>query len=77
MRFFFQDHRAKVSTKCLRVSSTATVQQVVHALIERFRPDMKMLSAPSFSLFEVHSNGGSIHRVYSSWGRVGGEERGA
>jgi afadin len=58
MRFFFQDTSHRVATKCVRVSSTATTQQVVKALVERFRPDMKMLTATAFSLFEVFSNGG-------------------
>ena len=58
MRFFFQDMSHRVATKCVRVSSTATTQQVVNALIERFRPDMKMLTATALSLFEVFSNGG-------------------
>ncbi|XP_070568071.1 afadin-like isoform X2 [Ptychodera flava] len=57
MRFFFQDAGSKVSTKCVRVSSTASTQDVVETLVEKFHPDMKMLSAPVFALYEVHVNG--------------------
>ncbi|XP_077977276.1 uncharacterized protein LOC144432854 isoform X2 [Glandiceps talaboti] len=57
MRFFFQDTNSKVATKCVRVSSTATTKDVVETLVEKFRPDMRMLSAPSFALYEIHING--------------------
>jgi Ras association (RalGDS/AF-6) domain len=43
MRFYFQDAGQKVATKCIRVSSTATTQAVIETLIEKFRPDMRML----------------------------------
>lgn len=29
----------------------------IETLIEKFRPDMRMLSVPSYALYEVHSNG--------------------
>ncbi len=58
MRFFHQDEGAKVSTKCIRVSSTATTLDVLNTLVEKFRPDMRMLSLPEYSLYEVHVNGG-------------------
>lgn len=58
MRFFHQDAGEKVSTKCIRVSSTATTRDVLDTLIEKFRPDMRMLSLPEYSLYEVHVNGG-------------------
>ena len=60
MRFFHQDEGAKVSTKCIRVSSTATTRDVLNTLIEKFRPDMRMLSLPEYSLYEVHVNGGNV-----------------
>ena len=60
MRFFYQDEGAKVSTKCIRVSSTATTRDVLNTLIEKFRPDMRMLSLPEYSLYEVHVNGGKV-----------------
>ncbi|XP_013410608.1 afadin isoform X2 [Lingula anatina] len=57
MRFFFQDDGAKVATKCIRVSSSATTRDVLDTLIEKFRPDMRMLSLPKYMLYEVHVNG--------------------
>ena len=36
-------HPLQVATKCIRVSSTATNKAVIETLIEKFRPDMKML----------------------------------
>lgn len=64
MRFFHQDEGAKVSTKCIRVSSTATTRDVLNTLIEKFRPDMRMLSLPEYSLYEVHVNGGRVFCLY-------------
>ncbi|XP_065208154.1 afadin isoform X2 [Planococcus citri] len=57
MRFYFQDSGQKVATKCIRVASDATAQDVVETLIEKFRPDMRMLSLPEYALFEIHENG--------------------
>ncbi|XP_055907102.1 afadin isoform X2 [Eupeodes corollae] len=57
MRFYFQDAGEKVATKCIRVASDATVADVIDTLIEKFRPDMRMLSVPNYALYEVHSNG--------------------
>ena len=43
----------KVATKCIRVSSTATNKAVIETLIEKFRPDMKMLEVNiQFMLFK-------------------------
>ena len=58
MRFFFQDADSKVATKCIRVASDATSKDVVGTLVEKFRPDMRMLTMPNYSLYEVHANGG-------------------
>ena len=63
MRFFFQDASAKVSTKCIRVSSTASSADVIDILVEKFRPDMRMLTRPRYALYEVHENGGMEQRV--------------
>jgi afadin len=52
MRFYFQDSGAKMGTKCIRVSSTADARTVVDILIEKFRPDMKMLVLPNYILYE-------------------------
>ncbi|CAG0912478.1 unnamed protein product [Notodromas monacha] len=57
MRFYYLDDGSKVATKCIRVSSTATTNAVIETLIEKFRPDMRMLSSPDYSLFEIHENG--------------------
>ncbi|KAK0064396.1 afadin [Biomphalaria pfeifferi] len=58
VRFFFQGGiGANVITKCIRVSSTATTKEVIGVLIEKFRPDMRMLSQSKYALYEVHVNG--------------------
>ncbi|KAM9355567.1 afadin isoform 4-T4 [Pholidichthys leucotaenia] len=58
MRFYFQDRvGGNFATKCIRVSSTATTQDVIETLAEKFRPDMRMLSSPKYSLYEVHVSG--------------------
>ncbi|ESO87215.1 hypothetical protein LOTGIDRAFT_210615 [Lottia gigantea] len=57
VRFFFQGGGANVSTKCIRVSSTATTREVIDVLIEKFRPDMRMLTQSRYALYEVHVNG--------------------
>lgn len=62
MRFFFQDAGAKMATKCVRVTSAETADDVTRTLVEKFRPDMKMLSNPNYSLYEVHPNGGKPFR---------------
>lgn len=63
MRFYFQDRVAgNFATKCIRVSSTATTQDVIETLAEKFRPDMRMLSSPKYSLYEVHVSGGESHK---------------
>ena len=43
----------QVATKCIRVSSTADAKQIIETLIEKFRPDMKMLEVPEYALYEV------------------------
>lgn len=59
MRFYFQDAGQKVSTKCIRVDSTASTEDVIQVLIEKFRPDMKTLSsAKDYAIYEVNSAGG-------------------
>jgi afadin len=57
MRFYYQDAGEKVSTKCIRVDSTASTEDVINVLIEKFRPDMKTLpSANDFAIYEIHLN---------------------
>ena len=60
MRFFYQDAGSKVSTKCIRVASSASTQDVLATLVEKFRPDMRMLSMPKYAVYEVHVNGGMV-----------------
>ena len=62
MRFFYQDEEEKVSTKCIRVSSTATTRDVMATLVEKFRPDLRMLSRAQYALYEVYANGGPLCR---------------
>lgn len=57
MRFYFQEPGEKVTTKCIRVSSRTTTQTVIADLITKFHPDMRMLTIPSYSIWEVHENG--------------------
>ena len=65
MKFFFQYQDAygqKVATKCIRVSSTATVEDVIEVLVQKFRPDLRMLpNLSSYALYEVHSDEGTSH----------------
>ena len=58
VRFYFQDEDHNVVTKCIRVASSATTKEVVEVLVEKFRPDMRMLTPNRYNLFEVHINGG-------------------
>ena len=53
------------ATKCIRVSSTATTQDVIETLAEKFRPDMRMLSSPRYSLYEVHVSGGESSQRFT------------
>ena len=63
MRFFYQNpddvdvSGERVSTKCIRVTSSATTKAVIDTLIEKFRPDLRMLELPEFALYEVHESG--------------------
>ena len=62
MRFYYQSQDQegvgqKVATKCIRVSSTATTKVIIETLIEKFRPDMKMLEVPEYALYEIHESG--------------------
>ncbi|CAD5207134.1 unnamed protein product [Bursaphelenchus okinawaensis] len=56
MRFYYQEPGQKVTTKCIRVSSSATTKVVIEALVEKFHPDMKMLTEPDYSIWELHEN---------------------
>lgn len=59
VRFCFEDHvGGNVATKCLRVCSNSSTQEVIETLSEKFRPDMKMLTT-SYSLYEIHASKGN------------------
>ena len=84
MRFYFQDAGEKVSTKCVRVDSTASTEDVIKVLIEKFRPDMKSLSsAKDYAIYEVHADSqerklGATERplwIQLDWGKDGREGR--
>lgn len=58
MRFYFEEHvKGNVATKCLRVCSNSSTQEIIETLSEKFRPDMKMLTT-CYSLYEVHAKTG-------------------
>ncbi|KAM6961321.1 solute carrier family 22 member 3 [Aplochiton taeniatus] len=58
MRFYLEDHvTGSAATKCLRVSNHSSTCEVIETLLEKCRPDMKMLTTP-YSLYEVHANDG-------------------
>merc|ERR1712189_2085 len=57
MRFYFQDSGMKVVTKCIRVSSKTSVGDLMDTLVEKFCPDMKMLTPTNYELFECHEKG--------------------
>ncbi|KAL7873098.1 hypothetical protein AOLI_G00121690 [Acnodon oligacanthus] len=53
MRFYLQDHTAgNFATKCIRVSSTSTTQEIIEMLLEKFRPDVTIEPHP-YSMYEV------------------------
>merc|ERR1712048_24390 len=57
IRFYHKDQGEKVATKCIRVASTATTQDVIETLREKFRSDMRMLSQPVYSLYVTYPTG--------------------
>ena len=57
IRFYHKDQGEKVATKCIRVSSSATTQDVIETLREKFRSDMRMLSQPVYSLYVTYPTG--------------------
>ncbi|TGZ72174.1 hypothetical protein CRM22_002251 [Opisthorchis felineus] len=58
VRFFFQGDDSKYQAKCLRISNTTTACQLVNTLVEKFYPDLKMLTAGRFALYEYHTSSG-------------------
>lgn len=58
MKFCYKEGSEHIATKCIMVSCTATAQLVINALVEKFRPDMRMLlGATSYALYECRDNG--------------------
>lgn len=58
IRFYLEDNaEGRVATKCVRVCSSSSTQEVIETLSEKFRPDMKMLST-SYSLYEIQGEKG-------------------
>jgi len=58
MKFCYKEGSEHIATKCIRVSCTATTTVVIEALVEKFRPDMRMLlGATSYALYEFHEAG--------------------
>jgi len=58
MKFCYKEGSEHIATKCIRVSCTATTTVVIEALVEKFRPDMRMLlGATSYALYECHETG--------------------
>ena len=58
VRFFYRDSKGPFNSKCIKISSKDTCENVIEVLVEKFRPDMKMLSNPQdFSLSEMFPNG--------------------
>ncbi|XP_072546446.1 afadin [Salminus brasiliensis] len=49
IRFYLQDHKTgNFATKCIRVSSMSTTQEVIDTLLEKFRPDINVQADPYF-----------------------------
>nr|XP_039267288.1 afadin-like isoform X1 [Styela clava] len=59
MRFYHKDsaNNGKYATKCIRVSSNSSTKEVVEMLSTKFRPDMRMLTKPTYIINEVHVDG--------------------
>ena len=62
MKFYYQYEGTdgqKVATKCIKVTSSMTVIEVIEILVQKFRPDLKMLpNIDSYSLYEIHDENG-------------------
>ena len=64
MKFCYKEGSDHIATKCIRVACTATTQLVITALMEKFRPDMRMLlGATSYALYECRDNGKLLGNV--------------
>ncbi|CAL8085163.1 unnamed protein product [Calicophoron daubneyi] len=61
VRFYFQGEGSKYQSKCLRISNLTTACQLVNVLVEKFHPDLKMLTAGRYALYEYHSESGVLN----------------
>lgn len=52
------------------MASSATTKEVVEVLVEKFRPDMRMLTPNRYNLFEVHINGGKFWAGFKGPGAI-------
>ncbi|CAH8601835.1 unnamed protein product [Heterobilharzia americana] len=58
VRFFFRGDDGKYQSKCLRITNTATARHLVNVLVEKFHPDLRMLTAGRYAIYEYHTNTG-------------------
>ncbi|KAK4468237.1 hypothetical protein MN116_008393 [Schistosoma mekongi] len=58
VRFFFRGDDGKYQSKCIRITNTATARHLVNVLVEKFHPDLRMLTAGRYAIYEYHANSG-------------------
>ncbi|KAH8858113.1 Afadin [Schistosoma japonicum] len=58
VRFFFRGDDGKYQSKCIRITNTATARHLVNVLVEKFHPDLRMLTAGRYAIYEYHENSG-------------------
>ncbi|VEL41577.1 unnamed protein product, partial [Protopolystoma xenopodis] len=62
VRFFFRpDEHDRFQSKCIRISNTATARSLVNVLVEKFHPDLNVLTTGRYALYEYHqASGGKL-----------------
>lgn len=58
VRFFFRGDDGKYQSKCIRITNTDTARYLVNILVEKFHPDLRMLTAGRYAIYEYHANNG-------------------
>nr|VZI08818.1 unnamed protein product [Spirometra erinaceieuropaei] len=58
VRFYFHGPDDKYHSKCVRISSLATARHLVNVLVEKFHPDLRLLKAGKYALYEYHPSSG-------------------
>uniref|UniRef100_A0A5K4FER8 Afadin n=1 Tax=Schistosoma mansoni TaxID=6183 RepID=A0A5K4FER8_SCHMA len=58
VRFFFRGDDGKYQSKCIRITNTDTARYLVNILVEKFHPDLRMLTAGRYAIYEYHTNNG-------------------